>query len=73
MLYFENEDRPGIIAGLAGAIGDAGLNIATFALGRDRVGGNAVSLIEIDGDLPHPVQARIGRVPGVKTMKSLRF
>ena len=73
MLYFQNEDKPGIIAGLAGAIGDAGLNIATFALGRDKVGGNAVSLIEIDGDLPHPVQARIGRVPGVKAMKSLRF
>ena len=73
MLYFENEDRPGIIGRLAGAIGDAKLNIATFALGRDRVGGNAVALVEIDGELPHPVQAHVASVSGVKAMKVLRF
>ena len=73
MLYLENEDHPGIIAGLASAIGDAGLNIATFALGRDGVGGNAVALVETDGAVSDATLARIAKVPGVKATHVLRF
>ena len=34
MLYVTNKDRPGLIGGLGTVLGDAGLNIATFNLGR---------------------------------------
>ena len=73
MLFLENEDRPGIIAGVASAVGDAGLNIATFALGRDEEGGNAVALVETDGALPARVLADISKVKGVKELRVLRF
>lgn len=73
MLYVQNEDRPGFIGRLAGAIGDAGLNIATFALGREREGGSAVALVEIDGVVPEPILAQIARLRGVKAMKVLHF
>ena len=33
-------------------LGEAGINIATFHVGREAPGGNAVALIEIDGELP---------------------
>jgi D-3-phosphoglycerate dehydrogenase len=39
MLYVRNQDKPGFIGALGRALGDAGINIATFHLGRERAGG----------------------------------
>ena len=52
MIYVSNEDRPGFIGRFASILGDAEVNIATFALGRDREGGSAVALVEVDGEAP---------------------
>ena len=73
MLFIRNEDRPGFIGRLASAIGDAGYNIGTFALGRDRAGGNAVALLEVDDVLPEQVLAHISMLEGVRSFKVLRF
>jgi D-3-phosphoglycerate dehydrogenase len=73
MVYVTNEDRPGFIGRFASLLGDAGINIATFALGRDREGGSAIALVEIDGPVPELVLAEIQKIPGVKAAKPLRF
>jgi D-3-phosphoglycerate dehydrogenase len=73
MIYVTNEDKPGFIGRFAGALGDAGLNIATFALGRDREGGSAIALVEVDGGVPDQVLARVQQIPGVKQAKALKF
>ncbi len=73
MLYVTNEDKPGFIGRFATALGDAGINIATFALGRDGPGGSAVALVEVDGEVPAAVLEAIERLPGVKAAKALRF
>ncbi len=52
MIYVTNEDKPGFIGRFASLLGDAGVNIATFALGRDAQGGSAIALVEVDGDVP---------------------
>ncbi|MEM1138353.1 MAG: phosphoglycerate dehydrogenase [Pseudomonadota bacterium] len=49
MLYVTNEDKPGFIGSLGTALGEAGVNIATFNLGRAEPGGDALALIEVDG------------------------
>ena len=38
MIYVTNEDKPGFIGRFASLLGEAGVNIATFALGRDQRG-----------------------------------
>ena len=38
MIYVTNEDKPGFIGRFASLLGEAGVNIATFALGRDARG-----------------------------------
>jgi len=38
MIYVSNEDKPGFIGRFASLLGNAAINIATFALGRDREG-----------------------------------
>ena len=44
---------------LSCTLGEAGINIATFHLGRQAPGGDAIALVEIDGDLPPDVLAAI--------------
>jgi D-3-phosphoglycerate dehydrogenase len=73
MIYTENEDKPGFIGHFAGALGAAEVNIATFALGRDRPGGCAVALVAIDGELPEAALAAIRALPGVKQATTLNF
>ena len=73
MLYVTNEDKPGFIGRFASVLGDAGVNIATFALGRDQPGGSAIALVEVDGEVPGETMHRIKTIPGVKAAHQLRF
>jgi D-3-phosphoglycerate dehydrogenase len=73
MIYVTNEDKPGFIGRFAGALGDAKINIATFHLGRNQPGGDAIALVEVDGPVPADVLARVQALPHVKQAKSLAF
>jgi D-3-phosphoglycerate dehydrogenase / 2-oxoglutarate reductase len=73
MIYITNLDKPGFIGKFSSTLGDAGINIATFHVGREAAGGNAVSLIEIDGDLPEDVLAKVRALPQVTQARPLRF
>ena len=73
MIYVSNEDRPGFIGRFASVLGAAGINIATLALGRDREGGSAISLIAVDGAIPEKVLLEIRMLPEVKQVSALRF
>jgi len=73
MIYVTNEDKPGFIGRFAGLLGEAGVNIATFALGRDREGGSAIALVSIDSPAPDAVLAKVEKLPGVKQAKGLKF
>src|ERR1700722_5313348 len=73
MIYVTNEDKPGFIGRFASLLGDAGVNIATFALGRDEQGGSAIALVSIDGAAPPEVIAKVGKIDGVRQVAALRF
>ena len=73
MLLVTNHDRPGLIGRLGTVLGDAGINIATFNLGRDQAGGNAIALIEIDEEPSEAVLAQVRTLPNVMRVKALRF
>ena len=73
MIYVTNEDKPGFIGRFAGLLGDAGVNIATFALGRDNKGGSAIALVEVDGEVPAHVLTDIQKIAGVRQARALKF
>jgi len=73
MIYITNLDKPGFIGKFSSTLGDAGINIATFHVGRDAPGGNAIALIEIDGELPPEVLAKVRALPQVQQAKPLKF
>ena len=73
MIYITNLDKPGFIGKFSSTLGDAGINIATFHVGREAPGGNAIALIEIDGQLPPDVLAKVRALPQVQQAKPLSF
>ena len=73
MIYFVNEDKPGFIGRAGSALGEAGVNIATFHLGRREAGGEAVALVSVDGHIDAELVARLAALPGVKRVQPLRF
>jgi D-3-phosphoglycerate dehydrogenase len=73
MIYITNRDKPGFIGRFSSILGEAGINIATFHVGRDAPGGNAIALIEIDGELPPQVLAAVRALPQVQQAKTLTF
>jgi D-3-phosphoglycerate dehydrogenase / 2-oxoglutarate reductase len=73
MLYITNADKPGFIGRFASILGDAGINIATFHLGRQSAGGDAISLVEVDGAVPPGVLRKIQSIPHVQRVQSLVF
>jgi D-3-phosphoglycerate dehydrogenase / 2-oxoglutarate reductase len=73
MLYVTNQDKPGFIGRFATLLGEAGINIATFHLGRESQGGNAIALVEIDGSVPAEVLDKVRHIPNVQQVKPLHF
>jgi D-3-phosphoglycerate dehydrogenase len=73
MFYIVNEDKPGFIGKLGTMLGDAGVNIANFTLGRSAPGQDAIALIEVDGAVPETVAAAVAKLPMVKHARPLAF
>ncbi len=73
MLYITNEDKPGLIGALGTTLGDAGVNIATFHLGRAEQGADAIALLELDAPIPPEVLRKVRALPHIKQAEALRF
>ncbi|EJW11974.1 D-3-phosphoglycerate dehydrogenase [Rhodovulum sp. PH10] len=73
MLYVTNFDKPGFIGRFASLLGEAGINIATFNLGRDELGGNAIALVEVDGPVPQDLLDKVQALPNVQQARPLKF
>lgn len=73
VLYVVNEDKPGFIGALGTLLGEAGVNIASFHLGRDAQGGRAVALVSIDQALGEALLDEVRALPQVVQAKALLF
>ncbi|MTH77801.1 phosphoglycerate dehydrogenase [Paracoccus aestuariivivens] len=58
MLYTRNKDVPGVIGALGMTLGDLGVNIANFTLGRTKAGDDAIAILYLDEELkPEVIEA----------------
>jgi D-3-phosphoglycerate dehydrogenase len=73
MLYITNEDKPGFIGRLGALLGDSKVNIATFHLGRDKPGGEAIALVSVDSAISPDLLGKIAALEGVTQAKALTF
>ncbi len=73
MLYVTNQDKPGFIGRFGATLAGAGINIATFHLGRAAQGGDAICLVSVDEPVPEDVLAMVRTLPLVVQATSLAF
>lgn len=66
MLVCMNEDKPLVIGRVCTRIGEAGVNIANLTLGRDELGGRALTVLNLDQPLSEEVLDACRQVPYVK-------
>ncbi|MEQ3625557.1 MAG: phosphoglycerate dehydrogenase [Celeribacter sp.] len=73
MLYTTNQDMPGMIGTLGGTLGENGVNIANFTLGRSEVGKDAIALLYVDGRVPDDVLEKLEATGLFQRVRPLAF
>jgi D-3-phosphoglycerate dehydrogenase len=71
MLIVTNRDIPGMIAGMSGVLAADGINIAQMNLSRDRIGGRAMSIINLDTPADEKTLAKIRSIEGILSVKQV--
>jgi len=73
ILLVNNYDRPGVIGNIGTTLGNKNINIATMQFGRDRMGGNAISLLHLDVPLPPGMLGEILRLPNIISVRQIQL
>jgi len=69
MLVMRSRDVPGVIGRVGTLLGQYGINIAEWRLGRDRPGGTALSFINLDSPAPEAVLEALRRMPEIEDVR----
>lgn len=73
MLFVRNQDRPGFIGQFGSIMGEAEVNIATFNLGREKPGGDAIAVVAVDERVSDAVLSKVAALPQVLRVRRLNF
>jgi D-3-phosphoglycerate dehydrogenase len=73
ILLVNNYDKPGVIGNIGHALGSKSINIATMQFGRDRMGGNAISLLHLDTPLSPGMMGEILRLPNIISVRQIEL
>lgn len=73
MLVIYNEDAPGIVGHIGTLLGDAGINIAGMTFGREKQGGKAITLLNVDSEVPEKVLAKIKKAKHIQGVKYIKL
>lgn len=70
ILFYSNEDRPGMLAAVGNVLAEADINIGALALGREGSRGEmALTAVSVDDQIPSEVRDRIAELEGVRAVK----
>jgi len=72
-LVLHNHDVPGVVGAIGTILGQAGINIAGLELGRDRAGGTALSLVEVDGPVSAGMLERLKTIPAITSASLIKL
>ncbi len=72
-IYYENIDKPGVLASVSGLLAENGINIAGLSLGRKTVGGNATTLIQVDSEINNDIVKQIESLQNINLVKVIKL
>ncbi|HBR18459.1 MAG: phosphoglycerate dehydrogenase [Deltaproteobacteria bacterium RIFCSPLOWO2_12_FULL_43_16] len=73
LLVLHNYDKPGVIGNVGALLGTGNINIARLHLGRQAIGGEAVSVWNIDTPLPADLLAKLLKLPNMISAKVVKL
>jgi D-3-phosphoglycerate dehydrogenase len=73
VLMLNNRDVPGVVGRVGTLLGARGINIAGLELGRERVGGMAISFVHVDEPVPESVLQELRGAPDIVSARLLRL
>jgi D-3-phosphoglycerate dehydrogenase / 2-oxoglutarate reductase len=73
ILVLNNRDVPGVVGAVGSLLGQRGINIAGLELGRERVGGMAISLIHVDGQVPQEILAELRTLEPIVSAQQIKL
>ena len=69
MIFFTNNDKPGVIGGIGNVLGRCNVNIAGMHLGREQEGGRALALLLVDNPVSNDVIEQFRQIPNILSAK----
>jgi len=72
MVYFMNNDKPGVIGQIGTIMGECNVNIAGMHLGREHEGGRALALLLVDEPVREEVIDRVLGIENILVAKAVR-
>jgi D-3-phosphoglycerate dehydrogenase len=73
LLFYSNEDKPGMLARVGAVLAKFQVNIAGVSLGRSTMGGNALTVMNVDNAIPQAVMDELGRLEGVTGLRVVKL
>ncbi|MDP3732006.1 MAG: phosphoglycerate dehydrogenase [Candidatus Omnitrophota bacterium] len=73
MIMIQNWDRPGIIGNLGTLLGKHNINIAAMTFGREKPGGRAITILNVDSVLSLEVLDKIKKTENILAVKVIRL
>jgi D-3-phosphoglycerate dehydrogenase len=72
MIFLQNWDKPGLIGNLGSLMGKQNINIAAMTFGRDKRGGKAISVLNVDSPITADLLDKIRKIENVLGVKVIR-
>jgi D-3-phosphoglycerate dehydrogenase len=73
MLFMYNNDKPGVIGNIGTLMGKNNINIARMHFGREKAGGMAISVVNIDAPASEKVLEEIKNLPNILDVKVINL
>jgi D-3-phosphoglycerate dehydrogenase len=72
MIFFTNNDQPGVIGAIGSVLGKCHVNIAGMQLGREHQGGKALALLLVDNVVGKDVIEQFRQIPNILSAKVVK-
>jgi D-3-phosphoglycerate dehydrogenase len=73
LIVIQNWDRPGIIGNLGTILGKHNINIAAMTFGREKPGGRAITVLNVDSQVPSAVLDKIENTENILAVKVIKI
>ena len=73
MLFINNNDKPGIVGAVGTILAGENINIAGITFGREQQGGLAVSIVNVDSQIPESVIEKLRQIKNILLVKTVRI